>query len=91
MLSLFPVQSRINQYVSYPREAWWFGFQAILKYDCEEKLYCFQGNESTISKRIGFNLQYPWATYLHCGVEHRVLCISFIYIKDTVWDHNMYY
>lgn len=24
----------------------------------KEKLYCFQGNESTISKRIGFNLQY---------------------------------
>lgn len=57
----------------------------------KEKLYCFQGNESTISKRIGFNLQYSWATHLHCGVEHIDLCISFIYIKDTVWDQNMHY
>lgn len=57
----------------------------------KEKLYCFQGNESTIPKRTSFNLQYSWATYLLCGVEHTVLCIFFIYIKDTVWDHNMHY
>lgn len=28
--------------------------------------------------------KYSWAIHLHCGVEHTVLCISFIYIKDTV-------
>lgn len=57
----------------------------------KEKLYCFQGNESTISNRTGFNLQYSWATHLHCGVEHTVLYISLIHIKDIVWDHNMHY
>lgn len=60
----------------------------------KDELCCFQGNESTMFKRTGFNLWYfilPWATHSCYVVEHTVLYIPFIYIKDTVWDHKMHY
>lgn len=57
MLSLFPV--KLQMFHSHVKHGG-LVLKPTLKKNIvkKEKLYCFQCNESTISKRTGFNLQY---------------------------------